>query len=225
MSAAPLGATPTIASSTPRATAQQPAAQQAARARFLAIIHNESERLTRLINNLLDVARIEAGRGIELHPESTDIALIAEEAAESQRAYSSRHQLVVSILPNLPPALADRDKVVQILINLISNALKYSPGGTVTVAAHASEQSVFISVSDQGPGIAPEQRARLFQRFERTPSRSVGSGERAKPTGTGLGLFLTRHLVESHGGRIWVESEPGQGATFIFTCREPEPRS
>jgi signal transduction histidine kinase/putative methionine-R-sulfoxide reductase with GAF domain len=217
MSGASLGAAPTGASGGPRATTQQPAAQQAARARFLAIIHNESERLTRLINNLLDVARIEAGRGIELHPESTDIAPIAEEAAESQRAYSSRHQLVVSIPPNLPPALADRDKMVQILINLISNALKYSPGGTVTLAAYATQQSVYVSVSDQGPGIAPEQRARLFQRFERTPSRSVGSGERAKPTGTGLGLFLTRHLVESHGGRIWVESEPGQGATFIFT--------
>jgi signal transduction histidine kinase len=206
------------AASAPRSTAQQgTSAQQAARARFLTIIHNESERLTRLINNLLDVARLEAGRGIELHPESTDCAAVAEEAAESQRAYSSRHQLVVSIPPDLPPALADRDKVVQILINLISNALKYSPGGTVTVAAHATEQSLYLSVSDQGPGIAPEQRARLFRRFERTPSRSVGSGERAKPTGTGLGLFLTRHLVESHGGRIWVESEPGQGATFIFT--------
>jgi signal transduction histidine kinase/CHASE2 domain-containing sensor protein len=212
-------ALPATSGATSGTTRSAPGAstQQAARARFLAIIHNESERLTRLINNLLDVARIEAGRGIELHPESTDITATAEEAVESQRAYSSRHQLIVSIPPDLPPALADRDKVVQILINLISNALKYSPGGTVTVAAHADEQSIFISVRDEGPGIAPEQRARLFKRFERTPSRSVGSGERAKPTGTGLGLFLTRHLVESHDGRIWVESEPGQGATFIFT--------
>jgi signal transduction histidine kinase/CHASE2 domain-containing sensor protein len=187
------------------------------RARFLGIIHNESERLTRLINNLLDVARIEAGRGIELHPEPMDFVAVAEQAVESQRAYSTRHRLQLDIAPGLPPALADRDKVVQILINLISNALKYSPGGTVVVTARVMDGHLLVSVSDEGPGIAPEQRSRLFQRFGRTPTRSVGSGERAKPTGTGLGLFLTRHLVESHGGHIWVQSEPGQGAVFSFT--------
>ncbi|MDQ3815511.1 MAG: CHASE2 domain-containing protein [Armatimonadota bacterium] len=187
------------------------------RARFLGIIHDESERLTRLINNLLDVARIEAGRAIELHREAFDFREVATEAAESQRAYSSRHQIECVIPDNLPLVWADRDKVTQILINLLNNALKYSPGGTVTISARAQGEYLEVSVRDEGPGIAPEHRHRLFERFGRTPARSSGPGERAKPTGTGLGLFLTKHLVETHGGRIWVESEPGHGAVFTFT--------
>jgi signal transduction histidine kinase/CHASE2 domain-containing sensor protein len=203
-------------------TQQRTLANEAARARFLTVIHNESERLTRLINNLLDVARIEAGHGIELNREAIEFASIAHEAIESQRVYSSRHRLVNSVPPDLPRVYADRDKVLQILINLLSNAMKYSPGGLVTVEARVEEDFLRVSVSDQGPGIAPEQSAHLFQRFGRlgprnTGARNPGAGERAKPTGTGLGLFLTRHLVDSHEGRIWVESQPGQGAKFIFT--------
>lgn len=190
------------------------------RTRFLGMIHDESERLTRLINNLLDVARIEAGRTIELHREAFDFAEVAHSVADSQRGYSRRHDIVCALPRVLPPVQADRDKVTQILINLVSNALKYSPGGTVTIAARPDGEWLQISVRDEGPGIAPEQRQRLFQRFGRTPPRAGdlnGPGERAKPTGTGLGLFLTKHLVERHGGRIWVESETGQGATFHFT--------
>jgi len=193
----------------------------ATRQRFLSVIHNESERLTRLINNLLDVARIEAGRGLGLNCETLDFRAIADEAIESQRVYSSRHVLVNTVPADLPPLLADRDKVLQVLINLLSNAMKYSPGGNVSVAAHIEGRELVASVSDEGPGIAPEHLGRLFQRFGRIGAREVstknpGAGERAKPTGTGLGLFLTRHLVESHNGRIWVESEAGQGARFLF---------
>jgi len=193
----------------------------ATRQRFLSVIHNESERLTRLINNLLDVARIEAGRGLGLNCETLDFRAIADEAIESQRVYSSRHVLVNAVPADLPPLLADRDKVLQVLINLLSNAMKYSPGGNVSVAAHIEGRELVASVSDEGPGIAPEHLGRLFQRFGRISAREVstknpGAGERAKPTGTGLGLFLTRHLVESHNGRIWVESEAGQGARFLF---------
>jgi signal transduction histidine kinase len=171
---------------------------------------------------LLDVARLEAGRGIELNREAIEFASIAHEAIESQRVYSSRHRLINSVPPNLPRVHADRDKVLQILINLLSNAMKYSPGGLVTVKAQAEGEFLTISVSDEGPGIAPEQSAHLFQRFGRlgprnTGAKNPGAGERAKPSGTGLGLFLTRHLVDSHGGRIWVESQPGQGAKFVFT--------
>jgi len=194
----------------------------ASRARYLTIIHDESERLTRLINNLLDVARIEAGHDIELHREAFDLAPVAAQAAESQRGYSRRHQIVCAVDSTLPEVFADRDKVTQVLINLVSNALKYSPGGVVTITAQQDADSLCIRVQDEGPGIAPEYRERLFQRFGRigpraSPPRSSGAGERAKPTGTGLGLFLTKHLVEKHGGHIWVESEPGQGATFSFT--------
>lgn len=202
--------------------ANGPSAAATSRARFLNIIHDESERLTRLINNLLDVARIEAGHDIELNRDEFGLVRIATQAAESQRGYSRRHQIKYAIDPDLPDICADRDKVTQILINLLSNALKYSPGGAVTIAAQRDGEWAWISVRDEGPGIAPEYLERLFQRFSRVgprsaPLRSSGAGEKAKPTGTGLGLFLTKHLVETHGGRIWVESEIGRGATFNFT--------
>ncbi|HEX9996402.1 MAG TPA: ATP-binding protein, partial [Abditibacterium sp.] len=188
----------------------------ASRLRFLGLIREESERLTRLINNLLDVARLEAGRTIELNRDGCDFARIADSALESQRAYSSRHTLVKTF-GELPPIYADADKVTQILINLLSNALKYSPSGTVSLDARAHGDWLEIGVTDQGPGIASETRAVLFSRFGRAPGEAQGAGSRAKPTGTGLGLFLTKHLVEAHGGKIWVESETGGGATFRFT--------
>ncbi len=194
----------------------------ATRQRFLGVIHNESERLTRLINNLLDVARLEAGRDLALHRETLDFALVAGEAIESQRVYSSRHALVNAVSHDLPALEADRDKVLQILINLLSNAMKYSPGGVVTVSARAENGELVVGVRDEGPGIAPEHRARLFERFGRigsrvSPAKTPGAGERAKPTGTGLGLFLTRHLVESHGGRIWLDEGADRGANFCFS--------
>ena len=191
----------------------------ASRARFLGIIRGESERLTRLINSLLDIARIEAGRPIELNCEKFDILEVAQAACEAQRAYSSRHTIVCAVAPGLPPLFADRDKVTQILINLIGNALKYAPGGNVTVSARRAGEFLEISVRDEGPGIPPEQRRILFERFGRTPSRQPvsGTGAKAKPTGTGLGLFLTKHLVESHGGTIRVGSGTSGGAVFTFT--------
>jgi len=192
------------------------------RARFLNLIHGESERLTRLINTLLDVARLEAGRVIELNRGAVELEPLALLALENQRAYSSRHTLKSQVAPSLPPVFADADKVLQILINLLSNAQKYSPGGDIVLGARLGHGKVEVWVSDQGPGIAPEQRALLFSRFGRAPQSAQGVGARAKPTGTGLGLFLTKHLVEAHGGRIWIESEAGQGATFWFTLPTEE---
>ena len=199
----------------------------ATRVRYLGVIHNESERLTRLINNLLDVARIEAGHALELQRHKLDFAAVARDAIESQKLYSSRHTLTLEIATDLPPVFADRDKVLQVLINLLSNAAKYSPGGNITLAARVREnllvgEHLEVRVRDEGPGISFEHQARLFQRFGTLGSKgeaatNLGVGERAKPTGTGLGLFLTRYLVELHGGRIRVESKPENGATFIFT--------
>lgn len=200
----------------------------ASRSRFLGIIRGESERLTRLINSLLDVARIEAGRPIELNSEKLDILDVAQAACEAQRAYSSRHNIVCAIPPGLPLLLADRDKLTQILINLIGNALKYAPGGNVTISARRAGDFIEVSVRDEGPGIVPEQRRVLFERFGRTPTRQPvsGTGAHAKPTGTGLGLFLTKHLVETHGGTIRVGSGTSGGAVFTFTlpiAEESEP--
>jgi signal transduction histidine kinase len=127
--------------------------------------------------------------------------------------------------PQLPPVRADRDKVLQILINLISNALKYAPGGQVIVSARRAGEWIEVSVRDEGPGIPQEQRRILFERFMRasTPVSGVGSG--AKPTGTGLGLFLTKHLVETHGGTIRVGSGASGGAVFTFTLPIADHRS
>jgi PAS domain S-box-containing protein len=189
----------------------------ASKARFLGLIHQESERLTRLINSLLDVAKLEAGQIIELNRDEVDFAQIANFCIDSQRAYSSRHTISASFNSRLPLIYADADKVTQILINLISNALKYSPGGKVVLGANVQGQWIEVSVKDDGPGIPPQQKAVLFSRFGRTATQATGTGARSKPTGTGLGLFLTKHFVEQHGGRIWVDSEPDQGATFFFT--------
>ena len=209
------------------AKSDQNEAKQSTRARYLQVIFNESERLTRLINNLLDVARIEAGHALELQTQPLDFGTVAREAIESQRLYSSRHVLVDEVPRDLPQVFADRDKTLQILINLLSNANKYSPGGKVTVSARVHDngldgQHLEVRVRDEGPGIAPELQSRLFQRFGTLGSKgeaatNLGVGERAKPTGTGLGLFLTRYLVELQGGRIRIESEPERGATFVFT--------
>ncbi|BCM91689.1 sensor histidine kinase WalK [Abditibacteriota bacterium] len=189
----------------------------ATRTRFLGLIRGESERLTRLINTLLDAARLEAGGAIELNRDTLELPPLIDLSLETQRAYSSRHTLKAEITHPLPPVFADADKVQQILINLLSNAQKYSPGGEIVLGARARAGFVELWVRDQGPGIAPEQRQILFSRFGRAPQSAQGIGAGAKPTGTGLGLFLTKYLIESHGGKIWVESEPGHGATFRFT--------
>lgn len=190
----------------------------ASRGRFLGLIKGESERLTRLINSLLDVARIEAGRPIELIKSDIDLQEVVQAACDSQRAYSSRHSIRCVVPPHLPPVRGDRDKILQILINLISNALKYAPGGQVTVSARRAGAFLEISVRDEGPGIPLEQRRILFERFGRATTAPVsGAGAQAKPTGTGLGLFLTKHLVETHGGTIRVGSGASGGAVFTFT--------
>jgi signal transduction histidine kinase len=189
---------------------EQEGAPESAQTPYLGIIRDESDRLTRLINSLLDVARIEAGGGLDLRLEPLDFAPLAREAAALQRGYSERHEIVCEVPDALPLVRADADKAKQILINLLSNAQKHTPRGTVTITARVADEFLEVAVRDHGPGIPPEVRARLFERF-------AGSARNTRMPSTGLGLFLTRHLVQAHGGRIWVESETGQGAAFLFT--------
>ena len=199
------------------------AQDQSPPAHYLGIIRDESERLTRLINGLLDVARIEAGGGLDLYLEPLDFAIIAQQAAALQRGYSDKHEIVCELPDDLPPVLADADKAKQILINLLSNAQKHTPRGIVSISARAVDNFLEIAVRDSGPGVPEVARAGLFERFSGAVGANGAARDHRKQS-TGLGLFLTRHLVEAQGGRIWVESEVGQGAAFVFTLELAEGR-
>jgi signal transduction histidine kinase len=184
------------------------------RQEFLGLVIKESERLTRLINQVLDMAKIEAGE-IDWRVGPMDLAAAVEQAAAatSQLFRDKGIRLDVRIPPGLPPVSGDYDRLVQVVVNLLSNAAKFTPGGgTVAVALEPAGDSVRVTVTDSGPGIAPEHHAAIFDRF-----RQVGDPMTEKPQGTGLGLAISKRIVEHLGGTIGVESEPGNGARFGFT--------
>jgi signal transduction histidine kinase len=179
----------------------------------LMIVKKNSDRLLGLINDLLDLSRMEAGR-VNLHRTNLDLARLIPEVAGSLRPLieAKRQRLRLDVGEALPAVWADQDRVTQILTNLISNAHKYTlSGGSITVAARRDDGFVRVDVSDTGIGLSPEDQAQLFTKFFRAHDRSPQAG------GTGLGLVITRLLVELHGGRITVSSAPGQGSTFSFS--------
>jgi len=181
---------------------------------FLSIIDEESDRLSELIGNLLDMSRIEAGE-LPVEPEPIDLASIIRETAVEFQILTNEHQIEVEIAPDrsLPPVLADPRRARQVLRNLVENAVKYSPdGGRIVIAVQPGEGEVLVSVADQGMGIAAPQLDRVFERFYQVDSAST-----RKVGGTGLGLSISKAIVEAHGGRIWAESRPGRGSTFYFT--------
>lgn len=181
---------------------------------FLDIVKNNSDRLVLLVNDLLDVSRIEAGR-VNLRVQPVDLAGCIEEVATSLRPLmeQKRQSLKLEVPADLPQVRADRDRVVQIMTNLLSNAHKYTlEGGAVTVRAQASEDEVRVEVGDTGVGMTADERAKLFTKFFRAQNPATQN-----VSGTGLGLNIVKSLVEKQGGRIWVTSEPMQGSTFIFT--------
>jgi hypothetical protein len=185
------------------------------REQFLSIVVRESERLTRLINQVLDLARFEAGRFDWRIGEVALDSLIADAAAATSQLFKDKSVALDIRLPaRLPPVRVDRDQLMQVVINLLSNAVKFCQPGTgrVTVTARALSQAVQVSVADNGPGIAPENHAVIFEKF-----RQVGDMLTAKPEGSGLGLAICRRIVEHLGGRIWVDSDVGRGATFSFS--------
>src|SRR4029077_1475266 len=180
----------------------------------LTLVKKNSDRLLGLINDLLDLSRIEAGR-VDLQRTSLDLARLILEVAGSLRPLieAKRQRLRLELGDALPAVWADADRVTQILTNLISNAHKYTlMDGSITVAARRDEGFVRVDVSDTGIGLSPEDQAQLFTTFFRAHDRSLQVGG-----GTGLGLVITRLLVELHGGRITVSSAPGQGSTFSFS--------
>jgi signal transduction histidine kinase len=184
------------------------------RRQFLAIVISESERLTRLINQVLDLAKIEAGRfDWQIAPVDPGAAL-SQAIAATRQLFKDRGVALEADLPSLPLVLADRDQLMQVVINLLSNAVKFSPtpSGRVRVSARQVGGAVEIGVSDNGPGISQSEQQTVFEKF-----RQGGTPQTGKPQGSGLGLAISRSIVEHLGGRIWVESRPGEGARFAFT--------
>lgn len=177
------------------------------------IIIDEAERLTSLIDDVLDIAKMEAGR-VDWHLEQADPKAILDRAiaATSSLFQDSELTLIEDCAPNLPQIRVDRDRLIQVLINLISNAVKFTQEGTVICSAFVSGQNLQIEVTDTGIGIAPEDQEKVFERFQQ-----VGDVLTDKPKGTGLGLPICKQIIEYHGGRIWVNSQLSQGCTFAFT--------
>ena len=171
-----------------------------------------AETMADIVENLLELSRWQSRR-LVLDQEPLDVADVVAEVFDQSHRRSDRHRLVANIVPRLPTVRADRTRLTRILDNLVDNAIKYSPhGGEVTVTAQKEDTSIVVGVHDTGIGISKPNQAKLFTPFERletVPGTAV--------QGVGLGLVVCRRLVEAHGGRIWVESEPGKGSTFYFT--------
>ncbi len=188
---------------------------------YLTRIKSNSDRLARLINDLLDLSTIEAGK-IDLRPTNLPLVTLVKEAAESLRPVAAEKLINLTVMSADPGVIAwaDRDKVIQVLMNLIGNALKFTPArGKVTIAvAKNSAAWMQISVTDTGPGIPAEEVNKVFGRFYQ-----IGQAGTQKTQGTGLGLAISKALVEMHGGKIWVESEAGKGSTFSFTLPAEQP--
>ena len=178
---------------------------------YAADINKDAERLNRLINDMLDLDRIEAGR-LTLHIQEVSINSLLDDAVQRARASTEQHTIVTHLAPERPLVPGDPDRIAQVISNLLSNAIKYSPGGgEIAVTSVARDGVVDVSVRDHGVGIAPEFLERLFSRYERY-EKTAG-----KIVGTGLGLAITRQIIEMHGGKIWVDSAPGTGSDFHFT--------
>ena len=175
---------------------------------MLATVNADADRVTRLINELLDVSRIEAGR-LELRRRPFELPRLARDIIARFQLEPDGHTFEVVFPDDFPEVYADADKVAQVLTNLVENAVKYSDGGTVTVSGETDDGAVEIAVRDQGIGIPAEQIPLIFTKFYRR-----GGG--GAPSGTGLGLYIARGLVEAHGSRIWAHSEPGRGTEVRF---------
>ncbi|MGZ8201970.1 MAG: ATP-binding protein [Burkholderiales bacterium] len=189
------------------------------RSHFLSVVIKESERLTRLINQVLDLAKIESGNA-EWHTAEIDIREVIDDAVSSMSQVLRERsiELEQEIAGDLPPIVADRDRLLQVLLNLLSNAVKFCApvNGRVRLRAQTAGHFLRIDVTDNGSGISPADQQVIFERF-----RQGAEMQAHKPSGSGLGLAISKQIVEHFGGRLWVESVPGAGATFSFTLPLP----
>jgi len=185
---------------------------------YLDDILSSGNHLLSLINDVLDLSKVEAGQ-VELEVASFSLREALERGVVMVREPATKHdvRLSLELAPGIDLVEGDERRLRQVIFNLLSNAVKFTPeGGEVVVATASRDHEVLISVNDTGPGIPLEDHERIFEEFQQT---DVGVRQR---DGTGLGLALSKRLVELHGGRIWVESEPGHGSRFVFTLPAKE---
>jgi signal transduction histidine kinase/DNA-binding response OmpR family regulator len=179
----------------------------------LGVVVSEGERLTKLIDDVLDLAKIEAGKFTwNMGSVSVEEVIDRAVAATASLFEAKKLTLVRTIAPDLPTVTGDSDRLIQVVINLISNAVKFTDEGSITCSAELKDGQIVVGVTDSGIGIAPADQPKVFEKF-----KQVGDTLTDKPKGTGLGLPICKEIVEYHGGTIWVESAPGQGSTFSFS--------
>jgi signal transduction histidine kinase len=192
-----------------------PRLEDGQRAKFLGIIIKESERLTRLINQVLDLAKIESGNA-EWHSSEIDMREVVEDSitAVSQLVKDKNIELEVNMPQQVPTVVADRDRLMQVMLNLLSNAAKFCdrPDGRIMVTLSRHNHLLRVDVADNGVGISEVDQQVIFDKF-----RQVGDMLTQKPKGSGLGLAISRQIIDHFGGRLWVESRLGQGSLFSFT--------
>ena len=177
----------------------------------LDVIAEEADHLTHLIDSLLEASRIQAG-GLKLQPTDVHLPRLAEKVVDAFRTQTDVHTFDLDFPEDFPPVWGDPERLQEVLSNLVSNAVKYSPkGGMVWVGGRVDQTGVTVYVADQGIGIPPEEQDRIFDRFHR-----IETGLHRGTEGTGLGLYLVKAIVEAHGGRVWVESAPERGSIFMF---------
>jgi two-component system, OmpR family, phosphate regulon sensor histidine kinase PhoR len=179
---------------------------------FLAKIHNEVDRLTQMVTELTELSRIESGRTM-LKKEALDLNRLINEVVAQLMPLATRQSLTLEthLMPDLPAVAADAERLRQVLVNLLHNAIKFTPlGGCVIVSSLIEPEKVVVCVADTGIGIAPADLPHVFERFYKADRARSGGG-------TGLGLAIVKHLVQAHGGDVWVKSTLGQGATFCFS--------
>ena len=185
---------------------------------FVSIIHSSSQFMLRLVNDLLDVAKIESGK-LELELATTDLIELIRRGVSLNSIFATKKGISVKFShgDNIPNVFIDSAKIEQVLNNLITNAVKFSnPGEVLEIGVSKSDSEVIISVRDHGQGIPADELGKLFKPFQRTSVRSTGGED-----STGLGLAIVRKIVTGHKGRVWVESEVGKGSTFYVAIPLP----
>jgi signal transduction histidine kinase len=176
----------------------------------LAVIEEEADRLSKMIDDLLDASRLQAG-GLSLNRADVSLPALASRVAQKFSNQSSRHTIITDFPENFPIILADETRLEQVISNLVSNSLKYAPSGEIRISGQVRPEQIIVCVSDQGPGIEAKDLPHIFDRFYRS-TKAVKNTK-----GAGLGLYLARAIVEAHGGRIWADPKPDSGARICFS--------